>query len=407
MIRIARSTSLRPPAADSAGSRRRRGRPLAVALAIGVAVSLVAPQAAQAGPIIVLNPIWQSAALETCAKQALGVAADHVITFGELGSLTSLTCTAAEVDGLSPLELATNLTSLDLRNNYISDISAVSTLTKLTYLDLRNNLVDSLPNLTKLTQLDEVYFDNNLLVDVSRLSGLKSTVDTISLTNNQVTSISPLKSFASISRLWLDQNRITNIDGLDEVVGSSSIVDISGQHLDLKTTTLGVPVAVTKVTGPTGASVPVKVSTSSQFGDPASKGKIVTKNGKKTVSWSTVGIGSLSWNTTFAFNGSHTAQYSGFAERFVLKKMKGSTPKITGTAKVGKTLKAKLGSWTKGADLLVTWLRDGKEVKYGHSTSYTLKSADKGHRIRVSVTGYKGDYLEVTKKSSSTAKVKK
>ena len=399
MIRTDRS-------AAPARSRRLR-RPLAAALALGISVALVAPQAAFADPIIVINPLWQSAALETCAKQALGVSSDHVITFSELASLTALTCTAAEVDALSPLEYATNLTSLDLRNNYIGDIGAVSKLTKLTYLDLRNNFIDRLPNLTKLTQLDQVYFDNNLIEDISRLSGLKSTVNTISLTNNQVSSISALKSFASITRLWLDQNRITNIDGLDEVVSASSVVDVSAQHLDLKTTTLGVSVAVTKVTGPTGAHVPVTVSTSSQFGDPASKGKIVTKNGKKTVSWSTVGIGSLAWDTTFTYNGSNTAPYSGFAERFVLKKMKASTPKITGTAKVGKTLKAKLGSWTNGTDLLVTWLRDGKEVKYGSSTAYKLKSADKGHRIQVSVTGYRNNYLEVTKKSHSTAKVKK
>jgi len=404
MIRTARTTV---PRLSQPRPRRRQGRPLAVALALGVAASLVAPQAALADPIIVLNPLWESAALEACAKQALGVSSSHVITFSELESLTTLTCTAAEVDGLSPLELATNLTSLDLRNNYIGDISAVANLTKLTSLDLRNNFVDRLPNLTKLTQLDQVYFDNNLIEDISRLSGLKSTVDTISLTNNQVVNISALKSFASIKRLWLDQNRITNITGLNEVIGASTVVDVSAQHLDLKTATIGASVAVTKVTGPTGAHVPVSVSSSSQFGDPASKGKIVTKNGKKMVSWSTVGIGSLAWDKSFTFNGSNTAVYSGFAERFVLKKMKASTPKITGTAKVGKTLKAKLGSWTKGTDLLVTWLRDGKEVKYGSSTSYTLKSADKGHRIRVSVTGYRNNYLEVTKKSSSTSKVKK
>ena len=53
------------------------------------------------------------------------------------------------------------------------------------------------------------------------------------------------------------------------------------------------------------------------------------------------------------------------------------------------------------------WLRTGKPITGATRSSYHLKNADRGHRIRVKVTGRKAGYTTVTKVSAATAKVKR
>lgn len=62
-------------------------------------------------------------------------------------------------------------------------------------------------------------------------------------------------------------------------------------------------------------------------------------------------------------------------------------PSVKGTAKVGKTLTARAGSWTTGATgYRYQWLRDGKAVRGATRSTYRLVKADRGHRVAVTVT---------------------
>jgi uncharacterized membrane protein len=67
------------------------------------------------------------------------------------------------------------------------------------------------------------------------------------------------------------------------------------------------------------------------------------------------------------------------------------TPKISGTAQVGKKLTAKPGSWkpSKGVKLTFQWQRNGTKIKGATKKTYTLKTADKGKKITVKVTATK------------------
>jgi hypothetical protein len=85
---------------------------------------------------------------------------------------------------------------------------------------------------------------------------------------------------------------------------------------------------------------------------------------------------------------------------------KSSTPKVSGAAKVGKTLKAKPGSWSPKPKFSYQWLRNGKKIKGATKSSYQLVSADKGKKISVKVKGAKAGYKAVTKTSKATSKVK-
>lgn len=84
------------------------------------------------------------------------------------------------------------------------------------------------------------------------------------------------------------------------------------------------------------------------------------------------------------------------------------TPTITGTAKVGRKLKAVPGTWEPAPDTFsYKWYRNGTTIKGATAKTYTLKKADKGKRISVKVTA-KGDGLEtLSVMSAKTAKVKK
>jgi hypothetical protein len=86
---------------------------------------------------------------------------------------------------------------------------------------------------------------------------------------------------------------------------------------------------------------------------------------------------------------------------------KAPAPKITGTAKVGKTLKVKVGAWSPKAKYSYQWYANGKAIKKATKSSLKLKKAQKGKKITVAVTAKKAGYEPKTKKSKATKKVKK
>ena len=83
------------------------------------------------------------------------------------------------------------------------------------------------------------------------------------------------------------------------------------------------------------------------------------------------------------------------------------TPKITGTTKVGKKLKAVTGTWTGGTKLTYQWYAAGTAIKKATKSTLTLTSKQAGKKITVKVTGKKSGHTTVTKTSKATAKVKK
>lgn len=82
-------------------------------------------------------------------------------------------------------------------------------------------------------------------------------------------------------------------------------------------------------------------------------------------------------------------------------------PTITGSAKVGATLKAKAGTWDRGVRLSYRWYADGKAIRGATSSSLRLTSAEQGDRITVKVTATKSGYTTVTTTSKATAAVRR
>ncbi len=79
---------------------------------------------------------------------------------------------------------------------------------------------------------------------------------------------------------------------------------------------------------------------------------------------------------------------------------------ISGTAKVGSTLTAKVSYTGKITSRTYTWYRSGTVISGVTGSTYKLKSADRGKTIKVKVTPKgSGSYLGITSTSASTSKV--
>lgn len=85
----------------------------------------------------------------------------------------------------------------------------------------------------------------------------------------------------------------------------------------------------------------------------------------------------------------------------------GASPTISGTRKVGHTLRAVPGSWTGGSALRYQWLRSGVAIKGATASSYRPAANDVGRRLAVRVTGSKAAYTTLSKTSGPTAGVAK
>lgn len=82
--------------------------------------------------------------------------------------------------------------------------------------------------------------------------------------------------------------------------------------------------------------------------------------------------------------------------------MSAPTPKISGTAKVGETLKVTTGTWDPAkAELSYQWYANSTAIKDATSASYKLTDAEAGRKITVTVTGSLDGYVSLTKTSAA------
>lgn len=101
-----------------------------------------------------------------------------------------------------------------------------------------------------------------------------------------------------------------------------------------------------------------------------------------------------------------TTKTSAATSKVALGTLKAATPKTSGTARVGRTLTAKPGTWTSGTKFTYQWYAGSKVIKGAKKSKYKIAKKYKGKTIKVKVTGAKSDYAKVSKTSKPTKKVK-
>ena len=83
-----------------------------------------------------------------------------------------------------------------------------------------------------------------------------------------------------------------------------------------------------------------------------------------------------------------------------------ATPRITGTPKVGRTLKVKVGSWSPRPRFTYQWYAGGKKITTkGTKSSLKLTAKQRGKKITVRVTATRPGYATTWKASKPTKKV--
>jgi len=134
-------------------------------------------------------------------------------------------------------------------------------------------------------------------------------------------------------------------------------------------------------------------------------GKTVSKATKKTLKVTKTLRGKKITVTVTATKAGHPTltATSATTKRTILT----ATPKISGKAKVGATLRAKPGAWTSKARLTYRWYANGKAVRKATKKTLKVTKTLRGKKITVRVTGAKAGYPTVTKASKATKKVAK
>ena len=161
--------------------------------------------------------------LRAAIKTTLGKASDETITGFEMAFLSELEAPNSNISDLTGLELATNLTLLDLgymavdgfvrNSNSISDLSPLSNLTGLRTLDLYNTDISDITLLSDLTSLEGLILSSNDISDVSALSGLTS-LRYLYLYNTSISDVSALSGLTKLELLYLRNNSISDLSPL-------------------------------------------------------------------------------------------------------------------------------------------------------------------------------------------------
>ena len=126
------------------------------------------------------------------------------------------------VSDWQPLSGLTNLHTLYLYNNNISDISALSGLTNLNTLYLHSNNISDISALSVLINLTQLYLNNNNISDISALSALKN-LNELWLSSNNISDISALSTLTNLNTLWLQSNNISDISALSGLTNLTSL----------------------------------------------------------------------------------------------------------------------------------------------------------------------------------------
>ena len=205
------------------------------------------PNTASFSETIAVAPIWiPDPNLRAVIRDGLGLGLGDDFARTDLEDLTILNGPSRQIDGLTGLENAINLTQLNLNGNFIRELNPLSDLTKLTSLKLNDNsitAIDALRNLVKLTILElsgnrigtlpaltdlinlkTLDLSENRIKNISPIAGLTALTN-LNLTTNQISDVSPVANLKNLLVLRISENTITDTDIL---VGLARIVELDG-----------------------------------------------------------------------------------------------------------------------------------------------------------------------------------
>ena len=154
--------------------------------------------------------------LRSAIEKALGKTSGATISPADMRTLTELDAREQDIQDITGIEFATNLTALYLNENEISDVSALIQLKELRTLWLYVNQISDIAALAQLTNLTSLSLSHNQLSDVSALADLKR-LKTLWIDGNQISDIAALAQLTDMRELSLPDNQISDVSPLVEL----------------------------------------------------------------------------------------------------------------------------------------------------------------------------------------------
>ncbi len=168
----------------------------------------------------------------------LGLEGSRISDLGPLGPLTQLTSLNISNSGaiqIGALESLTALRELTLENDQIGDVTALANLTNLESLDLTNNRIQSLAPLGGLFRLTSLIASNNPLSNLSALAALTN-LEYLNLDHTGLSDVTEVASFPRgaprLDSVWIQGNNVSDITAFPDWV----VVTAWGQSLSMSVT---------------------------------------------------------------------------------------------------------------------------------------------------------------------------
>jgi len=134
---------------------------------------------------------------------------------------------------------------------------------------------------------------------------------------------------------------------------------------------------------------PIKGATSSSY-------RVTSTDWKKKITVTVTAV-KTAYTTTKRGSASTSAVVKPFT--------KTTAPKITGTLRVGATLKASVSGWSPTATYTYQWKRSGVPIPGATRSTYRLTTTDFGRTITVTVTGKRSTYASTPRSTSASKKI--
>jgi hypothetical protein len=162
--------------------------------------------------LLAVTVTFPDSALEAAVRAQLAKPTG-TITSDDMARVTTLTDESDNIQDLTGLEYATNLTQLDVYDNFITDLTPLAGLTHLTQLDATYNLVADVTPLSNVNSLSELYLGQNFINDTQPLSNLNN-LSILDLGLNNISDLTPLSNLTGLGALGLYDNLITDLTPL-------------------------------------------------------------------------------------------------------------------------------------------------------------------------------------------------
>ncbi len=157
---------------------------------------------------------------------------DGTLTIDELAAPTYVDLSGNKLTNLKGIEYLSGVTYLDLSNNSLFSMDGLKYNYRLTYLDISNNKFKTLDSISDnadtYTSLKELNASGNQLTDMSG-AVVCSNLETLDLSDNQLSTVgSSIVVMKQLKSLDLSNNRLSSISGLPSSLTS---VSLSGNQL--------------------------------------------------------------------------------------------------------------------------------------------------------------------------------